>query len=184
MGCSRHLSHEISRDASSTQRGTLYVVFALDPVEPWGTLTAPGWAAPRCLGAVWPSWEVLRATTPRTGRVLGSPCPAPACGQGSRGHGLLVRGHLVSSWQAEHHGGPPVLRRPVSAAVHLPAIPAHHGPCRTPRAPDAQHQLDKITLWNRDVAPAVKGWPGRGVRSEGLHGPGRKAGCLPCPSPT
>lgn len=129
----------------------------LDPMEPWGTLTAPGWAAPRCLGAVWPSWEVLRAMIPRTGRVLGSPCPALACGQGSWGHWLLMRGHLVSSWQAEHHSGPPVLRRPVSAAVHLPAVPAHHGPRRTPRAPDAQHQLDQGHSLEQGRRPYGKG---------------------------
>ena len=61
---------------------------------------------------------------------------------------------------------------------HITGLAEHLGPLML------STNWTKITLWNRDVAPAVKGWPGRGVRSEGLHGPGRKAGCLPCPSPT
>lgn len=60
---------------------------------------------------------------------------------------------------------PPVLCGPISAAVHLPAIPLYHRPCRTPWVPDAQHQLDQDHPLEPGHRPEVKGWQkGSGIR--------------------
>lgn len=162
----------------------------------------------------------LRTTTPGSGRVSGSPHPAPACaaargepvpgacpgGVGTAGQppfpacsghstlsgpqGLGVSGGSVAG--AGLRGGVAACLRRLDTAVaplffadqflqlstslpsqHVIGLAEHLGPLLL------NTSWTKVTLWNRDVAPTVKGWPGRDRDSGGLRGEGAER-CVLC----
>lgn len=58
---------------------------------------------------------------------------------------------------------------------HVTGLAEHLGPLML------STNWTKITLWNRDMAPTVKRWPGRG-RGRRAAWPRELSACLPCPA--
>lgn len=101
---------------------------------------------------------------------FGWPCPAPACGQGSWGHGLWSPPGRLNTTVAPLFFADQFLQLSTSLpSQHITGLAEHLGSLML------STNWTKATLWNRDIAPAVKGRPG-GAWGQRPRGPGTKAG--------
>lgn len=100
---------------------------------------------------------------------FGWPCPAPACGQGSWGHGLWSPGRLNTTVAPLFFTDQFLQLSTSLPSQHITGLAEHLGSLML------STNWTKATLWNRDIAPAVKGRPG-GAWGQRPRGPGTKAG--------